>query len=65
MITCSCGHKVENMEDCFTIPIKDMDKSGSKCIGYPTVCEECKNMYIEHNQVLATKKERNRYLNEF
>lgn len=64
MITCTCGHRVQNTEDCFTVPIGETDKIGNKCIAYPTVCEECRDNYHKHNMILATKKERNRYIND-
>ena len=40
-ITCTCGHKVHQIEHTHSVISKDYDKYGQACLCYKTVCTAC------------------------
>jgi len=40
-ITCSCGHKVNQIEQTHSVISKDYDRVGNPCLAYRTVCTTC------------------------
>lgn len=40
-ITCSCGHKVNQIEQTHSVISKNYDRVGNPCLAYRTVCTTC------------------------
>jgi len=45
MITLTCMHKVDNVDDSYCVTVKDYDRTGNRAVAYKTVCHSCYKEY--------------------
>ena len=57
MITCTCGHKVENFGECKQALVKDMLKDGTPAVSMDVLCFECYDRLLEADYLLKNQEE--------
>lgn len=63
MITCTCGHEVDNMDDTVNLALADFDEKGDRCVSYVVYCNECADDAIKEGYRLRNKEEMDAWLN--
>lgn len=61
-IILTCGHKVEDVDDCVCQSIMDFDRRGERCINYSTFCSLCATNNINQGIVLDDEDEEAEWL---
>ena len=59
-IIASCGHKVQEIEDCYNIATKEWDineEGWCKAVAYKSVCKDCHENYKKNDAICETEAE--------
>lgn len=59
MITCTCGHNVDSVNDIWNCILPEYDRMGERCLSYVSYCKEC----YDDADKLMTEEEENNWLN--
>ena len=57
MLTLSCGHDVDDLDNAYDIQVKSTDGNGNRSVEYVVVCGECALWYQEQELILRNTEE--------
>jgi mRNA deadenylase 3'-5' endonuclease subunit Ccr4 len=54
MITLTCGHNIEDLDDANYLALASFTREHKSCIDYVTYCDECTAKALDRGEVLLT-----------
>ena len=54
MITLTCGHTVEDIDDANDIALASYNRENNRCVDYVSYCDECYDAALDRGEVLLT-----------
>lgn len=54
MITLTCGHTVEDVDDANDIALASYNRENNRCVDYVSYCDECYDAALDRGEVLLT-----------
>ena len=54
MITLTCGHAVEDIDDANDIALASYNRENKRCVDYVSYCDECYDKALDNGDVLLT-----------
>ena len=61
-IHCSCGHEVDDMDQCVTVTIADYNEWGEPAVMYGWYCQACRDQAHREGRLLYDEGEENKWL---
>lgn len=54
MITLTCGHQIDDMDDANDIALASYNREHNRCVDYVSYCDECYDKALDRGEVLLT-----------
>ena len=62
MITLTCGHTVEDIDDANDIALASYNREDNRCVDYVSYCDECYDDALDRGEVLLTVEDEDVWL---